>query len=147
MWIWNNWQSNSCNVNSAKMYVWQSVIKACSPILHVILLFAYNFSQIRISGDRKSIDNVFSSVSNSNLGKIYINGSVQDCSNSSANALELLQSCAKPSICSFCYLMMKFDKESKTQTCFSVSNFVLKEKCMQLNATSQPQLLFIGNPS
>ena len=29
----------------------------------------------------------------------YIDGSVQDCSNSVANALELLQSCAKPSIC------------------------------------------------
>ena len=29
----------------------------------------------------------------------YINGLVQDCSNSIANALELLQSCTKPSIC------------------------------------------------
>ena len=28
----------------------------------------------------------------------YINGLVQDCSNSIANALELLQSCTKPSI-------------------------------------------------
>ena len=147
MWIWNNSQSNSCNVDSAKMYVWQSVIKACSPILHVILPFAYNFSQIRISGDRKSIDNVFFFYVKFSPGKIYINGLVQDCSNSSANALELLQSCAKPSICSFCYLMKKFDEGSKTQTCFSVSNFVLKEKCMQLNATSLPQLLFIGNPS
>ena len=29
---------------------------------------------------------------------IYINGLVQDCSNTIANALELLQSCTKPSI-------------------------------------------------
>ena len=29
----------------------------------------------------------------------HINGLVQDCSNSIANALELLQSCSKPSIC------------------------------------------------
>ena len=31
----------------------------------------------------------------------HIDGFVQDCSNSIANALELLQSCAKPSICVF----------------------------------------------
>ena len=30
----------------------------------------------------------------------YLDGLVQDCSNSIANALELLQSCTKPSICS-----------------------------------------------
>ena len=32
--------------------------------------------------------------------KCDIDGLVQDCSNSNANALELLQSCTKPSICS-----------------------------------------------
>ena len=32
--------------------------------------------------------------------KCYLIGLVQDCSNSIANALELLQSCTKPSICS-----------------------------------------------
>ena len=32
------------------------------------------------------------------LNLIYINGLVQDCSNSIANALEVLQSCAKPSM-------------------------------------------------
>ena len=32
----------------------------------------------------------------------YIDGLVQDCSNSIANALELLQSCTKPSIYDFC---------------------------------------------
>ena len=31
----------------------------------------------------------------------YFDGLVQDCSNSSAVAMELLQSCTKPSICSF----------------------------------------------
>ena len=31
--------------------------------------------------------------------QLYIDGLVQDCSNSIANALELLQSCTKPSIC------------------------------------------------
>ena len=30
---------------------------------------------------------------------LYIDGLAQDCSNSNANALELLQSCTKPSIC------------------------------------------------
>ena len=30
---------------------------------------------------------------------VHIDGLAQDCSNSIANALELLQSCAKPSIC------------------------------------------------
>ena len=30
---------------------------------------------------------------------VYIDGLVQDCRNSIANALELLQSCTKPSIC------------------------------------------------
>ena len=30
---------------------------------------------------------------------VYIDDLVQDCSNSIANALELLQSCTKPSIC------------------------------------------------
>ena len=32
------------------------------------------------------------------LNLLYIDGLVQDCSNSIANALELLQSCTKPSI-------------------------------------------------
>ena len=32
--------------------------------------------------------------------EVYINGLVQDCSNSIANALELLQSCTKPSMSS-----------------------------------------------
>ena len=31
-------------------------------------------------------------------GELHINGLVQDCSNSIANALELLQSCTKPLI-------------------------------------------------
>ena len=32
------------------------------------------------------------------FGPVYIDGLVQDCSNSSALAMELLQSCIKPSI-------------------------------------------------
>ena len=33
-------------------------------------------------------------------GTYHVDGLVQDCSNSIANALELLQSCTKPSMCS-----------------------------------------------
>ena len=33
------------------------------------------------------------------LSVYHIDGLVQDCSNSIANALELLQSCTKPSMC------------------------------------------------
>ena len=40
----------------------------------------------------------------------YINGLVQDCSNASALAIELLQSCTKPSIC--CVINLQ------SQTCF-----------------------------
>ena len=43
-----------------------------------------------------------SSVSHTLRHNLIINGLVQDCSNSTANALELLQSCTKPSIyCTF----------------------------------------------
>ena len=42
----------------------------------------------------------------------HIDGSVQDCSNSIANAMELLQSCTNPSICYPTYLQ-------KTSFCFS----------------------------
>ena len=38
----------------------------------------------------------------------YVDGLVQDCSNSTANALELLQSCAKPSIFTL-YFQASFD--------------------------------------
>ena len=37
----------------------------------------------------------------------YIDDLVQDCSNSIANTLELLQSCTKPSICGNPYLCIK----------------------------------------
>ena len=40
----------------------------------------------------------------------YIDGLVQDCSNSIANALELLQSCAKPSIFSHFLSSLKTEK-------------------------------------
>ena len=35
----------------------------------------------------------------------YFDGLVQDCSNSIANALELLQSCTKPSICGLLFVL------------------------------------------
>ena len=38
--------------------------------------------------------------------KVYIDGLVQDCSNSIANALELLQSSSEPSICNGAFCMM-----------------------------------------
>ena len=41
---------------------------------------------------------VFEGSINIKLWLDYIDGFVQDCSNSIANALELLQSCAKPSV-------------------------------------------------
>ena len=43
-----------------------------------------------------------------NMREWYIDGLVQDYSNSSALAMELLQSCAKPSICT---------EQSRTQSC------------------------------
>ena len=43
-----------------------------------------------------------------NMSEWYINGIVQDCSKSSALAMELLQSCTKPSICT---------EQSRTQSC------------------------------
>ena len=42
----------------------------------------------------------------------HLNGLVQDCSNSSANALELLQFCTKPLICDWDERM--FSKTSPT---------------------------------
>ena len=36
--------------------------------------------------------------------KVNIDGLVQDCSNSSVLAMELLQSCIKPSICDIWYI-------------------------------------------
>ena len=44
---------------------------------------------------------IFSETNSAPLGAWYFDGLVQDCSNSSANALELLQSCTKPLIYSF----------------------------------------------
>ena len=40
----------------------------------------------------------YGTINSSELQQAHIDGLVQDCSNSIANALELLQSCAKPSI-------------------------------------------------
>ena len=43
-------------------------------------------------------NNILTYVNSLKLHEAYIDGSVQDCSNSIANALELLQYCKKPSI-------------------------------------------------
>ena len=42
----------------------------------------------------------------------YVDGSVQDCSNSSAYALELLQSCTKPSMCNMTDLFLALGSPS-----------------------------------
>ena len=56
-------------------------------------------------------EDVFTSVSNKRginfYHLCYINGLVQDCSNSSALAMELLQSCSKPSI--YPFIMSDYD--------------------------------------
>ena len=47
---------------------------------------------------------------------LNIDGLVQDCSNSSELAMELLQPCTKPSICGVCHsiwLMVRIDKARK----------------------------------
>ena len=55
---------------------------------------------------------------------LHINGLVQDCSNSSALAMELLQSCPKPSICKWQYLHQNWyrwwlDTEQMTSHCLN----------------------------
>ena len=47
---------------------------------------------------------------------IHIDGLVQDCSNSIANTLEILQSCMKPLICIYMSIWGNFDWNTK---CFS----------------------------
>ena len=48
----------------------------------------------RWTGDKPLPEPVLTQFTNA-----YIDGLLQDCSNSIANAMELLQSCTKPSIC------------------------------------------------
>ena len=50
----------------------------------------------------KSREKWYSNPYSAEFTRENIDGSVQDCSNSTANALELLQSCTKPSICFAC---------------------------------------------
>ena len=61
---------------------------------------------------------------------LYIDGLVQDCSNSIANALELLQSCTKPSIwyayvCIICVCVCKWSPPTPGQTVLVCSNVVV----------------------
>ena len=50
----------------------------------------------------------------------YFDGSAQDCSNSSALAMELLQSCTEPSIC-----VELYDKDSPAAVWFRIRGVVL----------------------
>ena len=49
-------------------------------------------------------------------GDICIDGLVQDCSNSIANALELQQTCIKPSACTFVLIQLHFRDVSDNQS-------------------------------
>ena len=71
------------------------------------------------------------------LGSIeaYFDGSVQDCSNSIANALELLQSCTKPSI-NTCVRRFWYHWLSSWVVAGSVSNHSLNQRC-QLGSHAQ----------
>ena len=51
----------------------------------------------------------------------YINGSVQDCSISIADTLEILQSCTKPLICHLALMIYHFPDEG------SIQNYYLHE--------------------
>ena len=57
---------------------------------------------------------------------VYIDGLVQDCSNTSANALELLQSCTKPSIYHDIVDGLKQERRNSTavalESCLSCTN-------------------------
>ena len=52
-----------------------------------------------------------------------VDGLVQDCSNSIANALELLQSCTKPSVCF--YLMISVLVQILNTNCVGICNMYL----------------------
>ena len=62
--------------------MWQGVNNAGTTVLHRVI---------------NKINHLSHNVSSSDF-VWYIDGLVQDCSNSIANTLELLQSCSKPSI-------------------------------------------------
>ena len=66
---------------------------------------------------------------------VYIDGLVQDCSISIANALEILQSCTKPSIC----IMMTLKTKSR-----QFDNFIFTGgtvSCHSYGATSNDKVI------
>ena len=65
-------------------------------MIKIILLFMISMRQLKTNNSQNH--NFRPNLVNANF-KTYIDGLVQDCSNTTANALELLHSCTKPSIC------------------------------------------------
>ena len=73
-----------------------------------------------------------------------IDGLVQDCSNSIANTLELLQSCTKPSICLWCMRPCAYNKATKA--CMTDTETYIKPRALQWvpNGSSHATLLDSG---
>ena len=82
--IWVQHSSFSCSINGL---VWDSM--ALTPSIRLIHGYA-----------------ILNYIGLYNRIPLYIDGLAQDCSNSIANALELLQSCVKPSICTTLNLLL-----------------------------------------
>ena len=64
----------------------------------------------------------------------YIAGLAQGCNNSIANALELLQSCAKPSIYPMLCVEFCLDLTVCPPMCLSIALFVVKINCPNMNS-------------
>ena len=67
----------------------------------------------------------------------YNDGLVQDCSNSIANALELLQSCTKPSIWYHTSDLVQYNKY-RPQLMFKLFIFVYSVICIKCNLLNDP---------
>ena len=70
-------------------------------------------------------DNVCISTMSAFRQCLHFDGLVQDCSNSSANALELLQSCTKPSICSVDGVVTQFSDSYVTRLQWVMMHIIL----------------------
>ena len=78
----------------------------CKALMFWLLAWACRWTDSQISGDLRRHDahvkssycvcTIWSTSDKTELFSSYIDGLTQDCSNAIANALELLQSCAKP---------------------------------------------------
>ena len=62
------------------------------------------------------------------LSDVLFDGLVQDCSNSSANALELLQSCTKPSIHARSMFQVFISIKTWSPQCFNICHYILINK-------------------